>query len=82
MPRCLRPECGRGLIPGMVGVQMIDRLGERDKLEPPGDSTIATFYIGQVTPSMSEDDIKSPFLQYGTVRPPPPPPRRPHPLCV
>lgn len=46
---------------------MMDRMGERHKLEPPEDTTIMTMYIGTVNPSMSEDDIREPFAPFGTV---------------
>ncbi len=53
---------------GFCCPQMMDRLGETAKLEPPEDGTITTMYIGGLTPAMSEDDIREPFLPFGEVR--------------
>lgn len=50
-----------------VANKMMDRMGEREKLQPPEDGTIMTMYVGSITPSMSEDDIREPFLPFGTV---------------
>ncbi len=47
---------------------MLDRLSESAKLEPPEDGTITTFYIGGLTPSMSEAEIVEPFQAFGEVR--------------
>jgi hypothetical protein len=46
---------------------MMDRLGESAKLETPEDTSITTFFVGSITPSMSEDEIVEPFLPFGEV---------------
>lgn len=46
---------------------MMDRLGESAKLDTPEDTSITTFFIGSITPSMSEDEIVEPFQPFGEV---------------
>ena len=50
--------------------QMMDRLGDTAKLEPPEDGTVTTLYVGSITPSMHEEDIVEPFRPFGEVRRP------------
>ncbi len=50
-----------------LNAQMMDRLGDAAKLDPPEDGTVTTLYVGSVTPSMHEEDIVEPFRPYGEV---------------
>jgi hypothetical protein len=67
MRPALRTCNGPTLLTALLKLQMMDRLGESAKLETPEDTTITTFFVGSITPSMSEDEIVEPFLPFGEV---------------
>lgn len=52
-----------------VANKILQQVAERKKdLTPPDDPTITTLWVGNISPEMTEDDIKSAFYQFGELK--------------
>ncbi|GBF91525.1 hypothetical protein Rsub_04265 [Raphidocelis subcapitata] len=50
-----------------VAAKLLSRYEERGKLTPPEDTSVATLYVGGLTPEITENDLRDAFYSYGEI---------------